>query len=102
MVSALSQRTRIAASTGGVCREVWTAPRGKFTRRSAVPGTVWPPGREPLPPAAYSGRGVVPMRLRPQSIKELAFELALTDTLAGKDAQAWPCLFIPDLVYFLA
>ena len=41
-------------------------------------------------------------RLRPQSIKELAFELALTDTLAGKDAQAWPCLFIPDLVYFLA
>ncbi len=46
--------------------------------------TVWPPGREPLPPAAYSGRGVVPTRLRvgdaqqhrPQSIKELAFELA--------------------------
>lgn len=46
--------------------------------------TVWPPGHEPLPPAAYSGRGVVPTRLRlgqakhqrPQSIKELAFELA--------------------------
>jgi SRSO17 transposase len=46
--------------------------------------TVWPPGREPLPPAAYSGRGVVPKRLRvggaqqqcPQSLKELAFELA--------------------------
>ena len=46
--------------------------------------TVWPPGHEPLPPAAYSGRGVVPMRLRlgqdkqqrPQSIKELAFGLA--------------------------
>jgi SRSO17 transposase len=46
--------------------------------------TVWSPGREPLPPAAYSGRGVVPTRLRvgdaqqqrPQSIKELAFELA--------------------------
>jgi SRSO17 transposase len=45
--------------------------------------TVWPPGHEPLPPAAYSGRGVVPKRLllgqarheRPQSIKELAFEL---------------------------
>jgi SRSO17 transposase len=46
--------------------------------------TVWPPGHEPLPPAAYSGRGVAPTRLRlgqakhqrPQSIKELAFELA--------------------------
>ncbi|PTT91244.1 IS701 family transposase, partial [Pelomonas sp. HMWF004] len=46
--------------------------------------TVWPPGHEPLPPPAYSGRGVVPKRLRlgqdkqqrSQSIKELAFELA--------------------------
>ncbi|MEN9544463.1 MAG: hypothetical protein RLZZ598_1296 [Pseudomonadota bacterium] len=46
--------------------------------------TVWPPGHAPLPPAAYGGRGVVPTRLRlgeakqqrPQSIKELAFELA--------------------------
>ncbi len=46
--------------------------------------TVWPPGREPLPPQPYSGRGRVPKRLRmgqatqhrPQSIKELAFELA--------------------------
>jgi SRSO17 transposase len=46
--------------------------------------TVWPPGRKPLPPAAYSGRGVRPTRLRvgdaqqqrPQSIKELAFALA--------------------------
>jgi SRSO17 transposase len=46
--------------------------------------TVWPPGREPLPPGAYSGHGVVPTRLRvgdaqqhrPQSVKELAFELA--------------------------
>jgi SRSO17 transposase len=45
--------------------------------------TVWPPGHQPLPPAAYSGRGVVPTRLRvgdaqqhrPQSIKELALEL---------------------------
>jgi len=47
--------------------------------------TVWPPGREPLPPPAYSGRGRVPKRLRlggaalpqhhPQSIKELALEL---------------------------
>ena len=45
--------------------------------------TVWPPGRQPLSPAAHSGRGVVPTRLRvgdtqqnqPQSIKELAFEL---------------------------
>jgi SRSO17 transposase len=46
--------------------------------------TVWPAGREPLPPAVHSGRGVVPTRLRlgqakhqrPQSIKELAVELA--------------------------
>ena len=46
--------------------------------------TVWPPGREPLPPAAHSGRGVKPTRLRvgaaqqhrPQSTKELALELA--------------------------
>ena len=45
--------------------------------------TVWPPGHEPLPPEPYSGRGVVPARLRrgdaaqqrPQSIKELAFGL---------------------------
>ena len=45
--------------------------------------TVWPPGREPLPPAQHSGRGVVPTRQRlgqarhqrPQSIKELALEL---------------------------
>ena len=47
--------------------------------------TVWPPGREPLPPAAYAGRGRVGKRLRlggaalpqhhPQSIKELALEL---------------------------
>ena len=45
--------------------------------------TVWPPGHEPLPPKLYSGRGVVPTRLRrgdaaqqrPLSIKELAFEL---------------------------
>ena len=45
--------------------------------------TVWPPGHEPLPPKHYSGRGVVATRLRrgdaaqqrPQSIKELAFEL---------------------------
>ena len=45
--------------------------------------TVWPPGHGPLPPKPYSGRGVVPTRLRrgdaarqrPQSIKELAFEL---------------------------
>ena len=51
--------------------------------------TVWPPGREPLPPAAYSGRGRVAKRLRrgdattpqhrPQSIKELAFELTPRD-----------------------
>ena len=46
--------------------------------------TVWPPGHAPLPPQPYSGRGKVPTRLRlgdakhqrPQSIKELAFELA--------------------------
>lgn len=46
--------------------------------------TVWPPGRAPLPPAAYSGRGAVPTRQRlgpaehqrPQAIKALAFELA--------------------------
>ncbi len=46
--------------------------------------TVWPPGRAPLAPPAYSGRGVVPTRQRlgpaehqrAQSIKELAFELA--------------------------
>jgi SRSO17 transposase len=46
--------------------------------------TVWPPGREPLPPKPYSGHGRVPQRLRigdepehqPQSVKELAFELA--------------------------
>ena len=47
--------------------------------------TVWPPGREPLPPLAHSGRGRVPTRLRlggaalpqhhPQSIKDLALEL---------------------------
>jgi SRSO17 transposase len=47
--------------------------------------TVWPPGREPLPPVAYGGRGRVAKRLRlggtaqpqhhPQSIKELALEL---------------------------
>lgn len=47
------------------------------------PTTVWPPGRQPLPPEPYSGRGRIPklQRLgeqpeqRPQSIKELAFEL---------------------------
>ena len=46
--------------------------------------TVWPPGRDPLPAPAYSGRGRMSQRLRrgdapqhrPQSIKELAFELA--------------------------
>jgi SRSO17 transposase len=46
--------------------------------------TVWPPGHAPLPPQPYSGRGNVPTRQRvgqgkhqrPQSIKELAFELA--------------------------
>lgn len=47
--------------------------------------TVWPCGREPLQPLAYSGRGRVPKRLRlggaalpqhhPQSIKALALEL---------------------------
>ena len=47
--------------------------------------TVWPPGRAPLPPLAYSGKGNVPSRLRlggtaspqhhPQSIKALALEL---------------------------
>jgi len=45
--------------------------------------TVWPPGHEPLPPSAYSGRGNVPTRQRlgeaknqrPMSVKELAFEL---------------------------
>lgn len=45
---------------------------------------VWPPGHEPSPPPADSGRGAVPTRLclgqakhqRPQLIKELAFELA--------------------------
>jgi SRSO17 transposase len=47
--------------------------------------TVWPPGREPLPPLAHSGRGRLAKRLRlggtalpqhhPQSIKELALEL---------------------------
>ena len=46
--------------------------------------TVWPPGHEPLPPEPYSGRGAVPTRQRlgdakhqrPQSLKELAFELS--------------------------
>ena len=46
--------------------------------------TVWPPGHAPLPPQPYRGRGQVAKRLRigdakhqrPQSIKELAFELA--------------------------
>jgi SRSO17 transposase len=46
--------------------------------------TVWPPGRGPLPPKPYSGRGRIAKRQRtghqephqPQSIKELAFELA--------------------------
>ena len=45
--------------------------------------TVWPPGHAPLPPAAYSGRGAVPRRQRlgnakhqrPQSVKEVAFDL---------------------------
>lgn len=44
---------------------------------------VWPPGHAPLPPEPYSGKGTVPSRQRlgdakhqrPQSIKELAFEL---------------------------
>ena len=48
-----------------------------------IPGsvTVWPPGQEPLPVPAYSGRGRVPVRLgrdaqhRPQSVKELATAL---------------------------
>ncbi len=46
--------------------------------------TVWPPGHEPLSPAAHNGRGAVAKRQRlgqakhqrPQSIKELAIELA--------------------------
>jgi SRSO17 transposase len=45
--------------------------------------SVWPPGRQPLPPAPYSGRGSVPKRLRiggepehqPLSVKELAMSL---------------------------
>lgn len=45
--------------------------------------TVWPPGHAPLPPEPYSGRGAVPRRQRlgeakhqrPQSVKELAFDL---------------------------
>jgi SRSO17 transposase len=47
--------------------------------------TVWPPGREPLPPKPYSGRGRVAQRLRrgdaddpqhrPQTTRDLAFEL---------------------------
>lgn len=45
--------------------------------------TVWPPGRQPLPPLPYSGRGRIPIRQRvgeqpqhrPQSVKELAFDL---------------------------
>jgi SRSO17 transposase len=43
--------------------------------------SVWPPGREPLPVPAYSGKGRVPVRLgrdaqhRPQSVKQLAHEL---------------------------
>jgi SRSO17 transposase len=45
--------------------------------------TVWPPGHVPLPPEAYSGRGAVPNRQRlgaakhqrPQSVKQLAFDL---------------------------
>jgi SRSO17 transposase len=48
--------------------------------------TVWPPGHAPLPPAPYCGRGIVPTKQRlgeakqqrPQSVKELAFELAPT------------------------
>lgn len=48
--------------------------------------TVWPPGHAPLPPEPYSGRGAVPRRQRlgqakkqrPQSVKELAFELQPT------------------------
>jgi SRSO17 transposase len=48
--------------------------------------TVWPPGREPLPPPVYRGHGRVAKKLRlggaalpqhhPQSIKQLALELA--------------------------
>lgn len=43
--------------------------------------TVWAPGTAPLPPAPYSGRGVVPKRLRrapghtPVSVKKLALGL---------------------------
>jgi len=45
--------------------------------------TVWPPGHVPLPPEAYSGRGAIPKRQRlgeakhqrPQSVKQLAFDL---------------------------
>jgi SRSO17 transposase len=45
------------------------------------PTTVWPPGREPLPPKPYIGHGRRPTRLRrdsthkPVSVKELAFSL---------------------------
>ena len=46
--------------------------------------TVWPPGRAPLAPEAYTGRGAVPTRQRlgeaanqrPQSVKDLALALA--------------------------
>src|SRR3954464_7016004 len=44
--------------------------------------TVWPPGRAPLPPAPWSGRGRPPTRLRrspehqPVSVKDLALGLA--------------------------
>lgn len=45
--------------------------------------TVWPPGHAPLPPAPHGGRGRAPKCLRlgrakherPQSVKEVAFEL---------------------------
>lgn len=43
--------------------------------------TVWPPGIEPLPAKAWSGRGRRPVRLRrdaqhrPVSVKELALSL---------------------------
>ena len=47
--------------------------------------TVWPPGREPLPPKPYSGRGRAAQRLRrgdsttpehtPQTVRDLAFEI---------------------------
>lgn len=45
--------------------------------------SVWPPGRQPLPPAPYSGRGNVPSRMRvgraphnqPQAVKEVAMSL---------------------------